>query len=1186
MADIIGDGFNNLLNGTVSADSIKGMSGSDTIYGGDGNDILDGDDINNIWAVMGNDSMIGGTGDDTYIVNNSLDAIVEYVGGGIDTVKSSIQYTLGDYLENLTLIDSNNINGYGNSSNNVVKGNSGNNTLYGYAGNDTLDGGGGGNDGSDTLYGGTGDDIYYIYNDTDADTIIEDIYGGYDYIETYKRLAAPTNVEAMILLGTSNYGLTGNNQDNYLMGNSGNNDLTDYAGNDTLDGGSGADTMIGGTGDDIYYVDDVNDVVTEDADAGYDEIITSVNYTLVANVEKLTVTGSGDINITGNANANTLTGNDGANSISGLAGNDTLDGGIDIDSMSGGTGDDVYYVDNVNDIVTENLDEGTDYIGTFITYTLSDNVEGLILLGDSSINGTGNALDNYIDGNLGNNTLNGGLGDDEINGYYGSNILNGDAGNDMLYVYNAEGIYSGNSTLNGGADNDTLYGYNGSHSLLGEAGDDIYYVDDVNDVITENLDEGTDTAYSNIEYTLGSNVENLTLTGTSNIRGYGNSLNNLIIGNSGNNSMYTYGGDDTIYGGAGNDVIASYGGNDMIYGEDGDDTVSGSTENDTIYGGIGNDVLSGGSGNDLLDGGEGIDTLTGGTDNDTYHIDNIGDVVTENLNEGTDAVNSSITYTLGNNVENLTLTGTSNINGYGNSLANLIIGNGTNNTLVGYAGNDTIHGGAGNDSISGSTDIDILYGEDGNDLITGSYGNDTLDGGTGDDKLCGGQDNDYYYTGIGNDTLMDSSEIDYLDLSNQAYTGTTFTAIDASSVTGLYTNDPDTNVDALKITFDESNSVTIYSYFDNTQASIDLTTGLESYTGEFGAWNIETLRFSDKTLSSTTYILDSNEQNLTLIGNSSINGTGNDLNNTIEGNIGNNVLDGGTGSDSMSGETGNDTYYIDNVSDVITENLDEGTDTAYSNIEYTLGSNVENLTLTGTSNIRGYGNSLNNLIIGNSGNNSMYTYGGDDTIYGGAGNDVIASYGGNDMIYGEDGDDTVSGSTENDTIYGGIGNDVLSGGSGNDLLDGGEGIDTLTGGTNNDTLIGGTNDDKYMFYSGDGIDTINDSSGTLDEINFESDVSRTNIALYYDSTTGDLLIDYGSTAGNDKISFVDYNYNTDNSLERIEDGDGYYLGITEINNIIAEISSYNANNDPDLLSAEDVKNNSTLMTYISGQWQS
>ncbi|OGI28834.1 MAG: hypothetical protein A2287_03815, partial [Candidatus Melainabacteria bacterium RIFOXYA12_FULL_32_12] len=423
-----------------------------------------------------------------------------------------------------------------------------------------------------------------------------------------------------------------------------------------------------------------------------------------------------------------------------------------------------------------------------------------------------------------------------------------------------------------------------------------------------NLDEGTDTAYSNIEYTLGSNVENLTLTGTSNIRGYGNSLNNLIIGNSGNNSMYTYGGDDTIYGGAGNDVIASYGGNDMIYGEDGDDTVSGSTENDTIYGGIGNDVLSGGSGNDL--------------------------------------------------------------------------------------------------------------------------------------------------------------------------------------------------------------------------------------------------------------------------------------HNTIEGNIGNNVLDGGTGSDSMSGETGNDTYYIDNVSDVITENLDEGTDTAYSNIEYTLGSNVENLTLTGTSNIRGYGNSLNNLIIGNSGNNSMYTYGGDDTIYGGAGNDVIASYGGNDMIYGEDGDDTVSGSTENDTIYGGIGNDVLSGGSGNDLLDGGEGIDTLTGGTNNDTLIGGTNDDKYMFYSGDGIDTINDSSGTLDEINFESDVSRTNIALYYDSTTGDLLIDYGSTAGNDKISFVDYNYNTDNSLERIEDGDGYYLGITEINNIIAEISSYNANNDPDLLSAEDVKNNSTLMTYISGQWQS
>jgi Ca2+-binding RTX toxin-like protein len=139
--------------------------------------------------------------------------------------------------------------------------------------------------------------------------------------------------------------------------------------------------------------------------------------------------------------------------------------------------------------------------------------------------------------------------------------------------------------------------------------------------------------------------------------------------------------------------------------------------NDTLVGTAGNDTLNGYGGNDTLDGGLGADTLIGGTGNDTYIVDNVGDVVTENLNEGTDTVQSSISYTLGNNVENLTLTGTAT-NGTGNALNNVLVGNTTsNNFLNGGGGNDTLYGGAGNDVLWGGLGADTLIGGDGNDSL-------------------------------------------------------------------------------------------------------------------------------------------------------------------------------------------------------------------------------------------------------------------------------------------------------------------------------------------------------------------------------------------------------------------------------------------------------------------------------------
>lgn len=205
---------------------------------------------------------------------------------------------------------------------------------------------------------------------------------------------------------------------------------------------------------------------------------------------------------------------------------------------------------------------------------------------------------------------------------------------------------TGNTTYNvldGKGGNDTLRGWSGADTMIGGLGNDIYFVENVKDVVTEKLYEGTDSVSSKITYTLPINVENLTLTGTLAINGSGNSQNNLITGNSAANQL---------------------------------------------NGNAGNDTINGGEGNDTLRGWSGADTMRGGSDNDTYFVENIEDKVIEKLNEGTDTVNSKITHTLFANVENLTLTGTLAINATGNNFANVITGNVAPNQLTGGTGND------------------------------------------------------------------------------------------------------------------------------------------------------------------------------------------------------------------------------------------------------------------------------------------------------------------------------------------------------------------------------------------------------------------------------------------------------------------------------------------------------------------
>ncbi|MDR6756796.1 Ca2+-binding RTX toxin-like protein [Mycoplana sp. BE70] len=269
--------------------------------------------------------------------------------------------------------------------------------------------------------------------------------------------------------------------------------------------------------------------------------------------------------------------------------------------------------------------------------------------GDDVYNGTNGRLSGWVYG---------GEGNDEIRGGIDNDTFDGEAGNDKLYG----GV--GNDTLNGGADKDLLDGGVGADTMSGGLGNDTFVVDSTGDKVIEKADEGTDLVQASISYTLGANVENLTLTGTGKIDGTGNSLANVLVGNAANN---------------------------------------------------------------VLDGKSGADKMQGGGGNDTYMVDNLADAVVEKANQGIDLVKASVSHSLSANVENLALTGTGNIDGTGNGLANVIKGTAGINTLKGGAGNDTLMGEAGNDRLHGGAGADKLYGGSGADtFVFAAIGDSTV----------------------------------------------------------------------------------------------------------------------------------------------------------------------------------------------------------------------------------------------------------------------------------------------------------------------------------------------------------------------------------------------------------------------------------------------------------------------------
>lgn len=1031
---------------------------------------------------------------------------------------------------------------------NIIIGGSGNDTLIGTAGNDLINGGlgddelygGAGDDtlvddgyGSDGLWGGAGNDTYQVsfgsqaatggpdlYNinhatdqegEGNADTLVftnanfSDLvftqgYHGFrpDHLYIHH---TPTNkwfavsyqfssTDPSSTAGIENFVFADGtsmtrtqlvsvvNGGNFIPGTT----VTGTAGDDDISGSPGNDTMNGGDGDDTFHCSPGADIYI--GGSGTDTVVYTLSPGSVA-INMVTGTGSGAY-----AESDTLV------SIEKVVGSNYGDTFIASGpvTLQGGDGDDIYILDGPDVVVSEQVDGGTDTVKVSLgSYVLGTNVENLVYTGNGNFVGTGNQLDNTITGGSGHNTIDSGDGNDLLLncGCGGTNVFIGGAGRDTVSYVNMSGGVSVNLVTGiadtGGGKTDTLSSIEviiGSHhadtliasgtaELQGGAGNDVYEINSSEVIVIEEEDAGTDTVkVSGISsYTLTANVENLIYQGTGNFVGVGNDLNNVMIGGDGN---------DSLNGGAGDDVL--------------------------VHNGLGIDALSGGLGNDTYQFTFGNDVVIGAPEPSNL------DQVTELEGEG-----SADTLVFADaNFADLEFT-----QGYdGLGLSNLYVRRlGTNQVVVinsqfassnpfSTAGIETFVFSDGT-SITRSDVLSLvaggttLIGTSGDDILLGGGGNDTLLGGDGNDVLIGGQGTDVLNGGDGTDTAsyLGSSSGVSINLATGTGSGGDAhgdTLFSIEAVIGSDHNDTFT-APANGGTFTLQGGKGNDTYVVNGQNVI-----IVEEAGE----GIDTVQVGGV----SSFTLDDNVENLTHIGCvfGGFIGTGNALDNVMEGSECDDVFYGLGGNDTLSGKGGNDTLYGGNGNDTLIHDgsgIDglwggAGNDTYIFNFgsEIVVGppnlyalNHVTDLEAEGSSDtlvladakladlkfMQGYyGFRPDHLYILNTTTNKVlgvsYQFSSADPSST-AGIETIVFADGTSisrtdiagLIDNNPTGNSPPGTAGDDTLYGTSGSDILSGGLGSDTLYGFGGDDILIhDGKGNDGLWGGAGNDTYMVAFG------------------------------------------------------------------------------------------------------------------------
>jgi len=544
----------------------------------------------------------------------------------------------------------------------------------------------------------------------------------------------------------------------------------------------------------------------------------------------------------------------------------------------------------------------------------------------------------------------------------------------------------------------------------------------------------------------------------------------------------SYGGvqPTVLNGGASPDRLVGGGGSDTLNGGDGDDTLLGGAGNDVMYGGPGRDVLDGGAGGDL-------------------YFASTGDTLVDS--GGVDTVVTDVSWTLGSDFENLTLTGSAALTGTGNAGKNIMWGNFGDSTLIGGAGDDELNGGLGNSWLEGGTGHDRLLGFAGADRFVfrefGAANADLVgDFGTDADKIVLDR---AAFTEIGAAGNFAAGDARFYAAAGASAGHDADDRIVYNSTSGeLYYDADGSGPGAAQLIA----TVLVHTTFPNPAASDFVVIDAAAPGGA---------------------VINGTE------GNDSLAGTaGND---TLNGFGGNDTLDGLAGADSMVGGAGDDLYFVDDAGDIVVEQQNAGTDEVRASVDYTLADWVNNLTLTGTA-ANGTGNAIDNVIVGNAGNNVLDGSDGADSLRGGAGNDTLqgghresAAWadtldGGlgddvyrvefNDVIAADPGGvDSVIAWETNWTLGAGLDNLRLEGvadgeaGTGNELnnvidASGLEHYGVLLGLGGNDTIMGGQRSLAAYIDGGTGNDTLianNGGTTSADHFRFSATPGAANADL-------------------------------------------------------------------------------------------
>jgi len=1138
-----GDDVLGSYNQTFETDtpvSLWAMNAQITMIGGDGDDDLVAGDYREIFD--------GGEGEDLLSFEASISGIqinlsTNFLTGGYatgDILAGGIEDVIGTQFDDVIFGDSERNELIGWDGDDIIHGFEGADNLFGNAGNDLIYGG----LGNDILHGGTGRDLLdggegidtasWNQNEVHAKggilRLITEVVDVVADLET-----GTANEEILYNIenlqgGDGDDDLRGDDGENFIGGGDGDDFIDGRENNDVLSGGDGNDEIRGGLGDDVVTGGDGDNVL--DGGEGYDALdygVLEIGVEIImAGVGVRAGQSTGQVRHYSPEFEFVWTDSLDTETLSGFVEDSTVETGTSESRFTYEVLDDQGNDDPSDDITAQrtpitpkevfdfttplfadapNIPDDIPFLPEFLTpeqevtrietFSIStDTFEGFeqIIGSQGADLIRGNAEDTWFFGGSGADDIDGGDGIDTISfdfreAEFGVTVdmktqanTGGHAQGDI--IVNVENIVGTkfNDNLAGNDDDNIIEVKGGSNSARGYDGIDTVVLDyDFFDVdLIQLMEDGinltrlVDGQAFSIDF-IADDVEFLQFNDTT------RAFSELF--------------DAANTGTPDPDVLIGTEFVDYLDGRESNDIVIGLENDDLLLGGDDNDLLNGGPGADTLEGGLGRDVVAGGPGDDTFNISNLEDIVLELFDEGTDTVQTSVDYTLPENVENLTVTGTEGVEGVGNVLGNVLIGGDGDDTLKGRDGPDDLTGGGGTNYLLGGPGDDTYRVNSNTDLVVEAFAED------GFDKVYSSVDyvlprNVELAAVVGNTGVRITGN----DEVNEFHTGVSLLEVTGDPFDGLGDN-----------TFDGrgGEDILILGHdFEGSEFGFDdegyLTISIDGFTNR--AKSIEKFDFTDQFFLLND-LLDAAFPRIGAFDPTS----GVTLTPGINGLV--------NGIDMSDASNGAQFVHVEEIGPQSNSNTSYSFSTAGGEGNY-LGSGfddpasgpVQTITLeesgaAGSLAFISSGNRpIGELIEGSWAYFQNVLFAFNDDIAGTELDDILRGFDGDDSVSGNEGDDAVNGDDGDDTLIGNAGNDTIDGGNGNDSVEGGSGQDHLFGGAGDDTHTGGSGRDVFVVHLGMDADTVTDFEIGIDELDINSLTPDQRDALTFNVVSGDLVI--------------------------------------------------------------------------------